>query len=254
MSAPVRWRALSRAQSRQVDIDADQHYGLSGLVLMENAGSAAAQWIHQHYPAGKVSIVCGKGNNAGDGYVIARHLQTAHCYWPSQQVADGSPLRRWDVQIVSVSPLDDLTGDAATNCRIAQAAGISIGVVDDSKELQRAIGEPDVIIDCLLGTGASGPPRGLFAAAIDAINRSRAVRIAIDLPSGLDADTGQANEPTVVAEVTLTMVTGKLGFAATADQIANPVGRVVPLPIGLPLSMLRGLMAENDQTSRAKRD
>ncbi len=242
-------RRLTCDQSRQIDQQAIHQYGLSGLVLMENAGAAAAQWLHAHYRPGRVCILCGKGNNAGDGYVIARHLQSLACYWPplgdsgsaaTPTAATATPA--WTVQVVSIVPMDDLSGDAAVNGRIARAAAIPIVQAREANELEAAIGKPDLLVDCLLGTGTSGAPRGLYADAIRIANGLPATRIAIDVPSGLDADSGEPADPTLIAAVTLTMVTGKVGFASPAA--APFVGQVVRLPIGLPwamhLPLLRG--------------
>lgn len=267
MSSPAfqtRFRSLTCAESRQLDRTAIDRYGISGLTLMENAGAAAAGWIDQHYreqlavadSAGgnepiTVCILCGKGNNGGDGYVIARHLPTVPCYqaafptiaFPRPTASDSrgpvGPL--WQVRILSVVPLDQLSGDAAVNCRIAQAAGIAIEVVNDADSLAGALPGAGLIVDCLLGTGSQGAPRGLFAAAIRLANALPVPRIAIDVPSGLDADSGRPADPCCRATATLTMVAPKVGFANPAA--AAVLGQVVCLPIGLPWAMLRPLLA-----------
>lgn len=261
----TRFRSLTCAQSRQLDRTAIDRYGISGLTLMENAGAAAAGWIDQHYRgqlavgddgAGgndpiTVCILCGKGNNGGDGYVIARHLPTVPCYQaavsaaalPRMAASDSiGPVRPyWHVRILSLVPLDQLSGDAAVNCRIAQAAGIAIEVVNDADSLAGALPGAGLIVDCLLGTGSQGAPRGLFAAAIRLANALPVPRIAIDVPSGLDADSGRPADPCCRATATLTMVAPKVGFANPAA--AAVLGQVVCLPIGLPWAMLRPLLA-----------
>lgn len=218
-------RPLTRAESRQVDQQAIAQFGMSGLVLMENAGREAARVIADRYPLADTCILCGKGNNAGDGYVIARHLQLAQA-----AAAKGA------VRIVSVVDPDELSGDAAVNAQIARLAEIPMAVVTDSQQLSAAIGAPELIVDCLLGTGAQGNPRGLYAEAIRLANALPAKRIAIDLPSGLDADSGIPGEPTFSADLTLTMVAPKIGFAAGTAQAV--LGEVVVVPIGVPERLL----------------
>ncbi len=220
-------RPLTRAESRQVDQLAIESFGMSGLVLMENAGREAARVIAARYPPADICILCGKGNNGGDGYVIARHLQLAHAAASEGQAT---------VQIVSVVDPAELAGDAAVNAQIARLAEIPMAVVTDSQQLSAAVGTPSLIVDCLLGTGAQGNPRGVYAEAICLANALPARRIAIDLPSGLDADSGAVGEPTFCAELTLTMVAAKVGFAtATAKAV---LGEVVVIPIGVPLRLL----------------
>ena len=220
-------RPLSRAEVRQIDQLAIDRFGMSGLVLMENAGREAARIIAERFPAGETCILCGKGNNAGDGYVIARHLQLAR----SASDRGGATVR-----MVSVVDTAELAGDAAVNARIVELAELPIAVVAQPQQLAAAIGSPALIVDCLLGTGAVGDPRGLYAEAIRVANALPAKRVAIDLPSGLDADSGMAGEPTFQADLTLTMVAPKLGFAT---QTAKTVlGEVVVIPIGVPLRLL----------------
>lgn len=212
---------MSRAEVRSVDQMAIDRFGISGVLLMENAGRNAAEAIDELSPQGEICILCGKGNNGGDGYVIARHLELA----------------RREVRIVSTVDTRSLVGDAALNFSIAQRSGILITTASDAAELQAAIGRPTTIVDCLLGTGATGDPREPVASAIRYANQLNAFRIAIDLPSGLDCDTGEPAEPTFVADCTLTFVALKIGFSVPA---AKPyVGESQVLSIGVPACLLR---------------
>lgn len=227
---------LTRGQVRNVDRVAIERYGLSGLVLMENAGRSVAEWIARNLPPGDVCILCGKGNNGGDGYVIARHLELEFDRMTSV-LGDAMPATM--VRVVSIVEAESLTGDAAANRRVARLAEIPIRIATDSAALRAAIGQPDLIVDCLLGTGASGDPLGIFADAIRLANELPARRVAVDVPSGLDCDTGAAGEPTFRAEATLTLVASKVGFRQAA---AEPwLGQVVVLPIGIPRRLLRSL-------------
>jgi len=237
----MKLRPLWRAEVRDVDRIAIEQYGIAGVVLMENAGRDAARWITTHLPVGDVCILCGRGNNAGDGYVIARHIENAsidpaeRSTRQSDQAANASN-RSWQVRIVSIVDCGELSGDAAANHAIASRAGIPITIVTDKQSLKLAVGNPDALVDCLLGTGATGAPRGLFADAVRLANRLPAKRIAIDIPTGLDCDTGLAADPTLIADVTLTFVAEKVGFAAaSASQF---LGQVVPIAIGVPRKLL----------------
>jgi len=218
---PIVVRPLSRAEVRSVDQIAIERFGMTGLVLMENAGRNAAETIDKLAPQGEICILCGKGNNGGDGYVIARHLE----------------LLGRQVRIVSCFQPAELSGDAAANEQIAQHAQIQIAVAITPEELGAAIGAPLVVVDCMLGTGAFGNPREPIASAIRYANQLSAVRIAIDIPSGLDCDTGMDGEPTLVADHTLTFVASKIGFAfGNAEAV---LGKVSVLSIGVPERLLR---------------
>lgn len=235
-------KKLSRQQVRDVDRIAIERYGMSGLVLMENAGREAAGWIARTFRPRDVCILCGKGNNGGDGYVIARHLETEFDRRAGDDMHAAEPdasTRGPRVRIVSVVPTDRLAGDAATNHRIAMLSELPITIATDERSLAAAIGTPDLVIDCLLGTGASGAPSGAYALAIRLANRLDAVRLAIDLPSGLGCDDGEPSDPTFRADHTLTFVAAKLGF--DNPVAAAWIGQVVVLPIGVPRHLLRSL-------------
>lgn len=216
-------RALSRAEVRAVDVIAIEEFGMSGLVLMENAGRGAAEEILRLAPVGEICILCGKGNNGGDGYVIARHLELA-----------GQTVR-----IVSLVEVEELTGDAACNHAIVARSGLPICVATEASQLMAAIGNPGVVIDCMLGTGALGAPRPPIAEAIRIANQCSGMKIAIDIPSGLDCDTGQPNDQTFVAHHTLTFVASKIGF--TMPSALPLVGEVIVVPIGIPLRLIQKL-------------
>lgn len=215
--------ALTREQVRQVDQTAIEEFGVPGIVLMENAGRGAVEIIDSLACDGAIVILCGSGNNAGDGYVIARHLQ----------------LRGRDPRIVSLVDLGTLQGDARTNAVIAEKSDIEIQSVGPADDIADAIGGANTVIDCLLGTGARGPLRGSYAAAVEAANAVEAMRIAIDIPTGLDCDSGMPNDPTFRADHTLTFVARKTGFES---EIADAyVGEVHEVSIGAPRKLLQQL-------------
>jgi len=215
--------ALNRQQSRDVDRLATENLGISGLTLMENAGRACTDAIAAHQFS-SVMLLCGKGNNAGDGFVIARHLLT----------------REIPAIIIQLVNPESLSGDALTNYEILTKLPTTILFVDETNIVsaldELATDSNMAIIDCMMGTGGQGAPRPPFRQAIEWANRQPAFRIAIDIPSGLDCDTGQAGTPTFQAQQTLTMVATKIGFSLEAAR--QFTGNVSVIDIGIPLSSL----------------
>jgi NAD(P)H-hydrate epimerase len=202
---------LSRNQVREVDRRAIKLYGMTGLVLMENAGRGCADVLMSLGCRGPAAVVCGKGNNGGDGFVIARHLV----------------IRRVSVKVLLTAPPADLHGDAAANYAILAKSGLPI-VEFSTAELSGA----EWIVDALLGTGTTGAPRSPLDEAIRVMNSMPGRKLAVDLPSGLDCDTGIAAEPTFRADHTCTFVAPKIGFAHPS---ATPyLGQVHVVDIGAP--------------------
>jgi len=213
---------LTRKQARQIDQLAINELGIPGIVLMENAGRNATDIIQRYMQdQGKelttALIVCGGGNNGGDGYVVARHLHN----------------RGVAVTILSIKPIDQLTGDAAINATICQNMYLNIVHPQGRGVLQHAGAYPedqlpDLIIDALLGTGFQGELRPDMLDMIQSINATRELPntptiVALDLPSGLDCDTGRPPtsqqgelQHAIKADLTITFVAPKLGFAQPA--------------------------------------
>lgn len=230
---------LNREQSRRVDVLAVEQYGMTGLVLMENAGRGAAEIINRIYQTEargteEIVICCGKGNNGGDGFVVARHLDT----------------RCTPVRILLFCEPAKLTGDAAANYEIARRSGLSIEVFSgedlDESRLRSLLDGAALIVDALLGTGSQGDPRPPLDRVIPLLNQTRTRRIALDIPSGLDCDTGTPAAATFQAHDTITFVARKTGFAAAA---AKPyIGQVHVVDIGVPRVLLERLMSEPELT------
>jgi len=214
---------LNRNQLRQVDQTATDQYAMPSIVLMENAGAGAARLIHERQPEGNLVILCGSGNNAGDGYAVARHLQ----------------LYDREVKIVSVVPLEKLSGDAATNYRIASKAGIEITAIERPAQLAPLLQDVSVIIDGLLGTGATGDLRGIYPDVVNSANEQTAVRVALDIPTGLDCDTGEASNPTFRADLTISFVAEKVGFKK--NRAKEFLGTVQVVGIGVPRKLLEAV-------------
>lgn len=224
---------LTRAWARELDRRARDEYGLPTLVLMENAGRGVVDVLGRLAAPGPVVVCCGLGNNGGDGFVIARHLD----------------LRGLPVRVLLTGSADRLAGDAATNYRVAARAGIAIEAVPPETPLaawlERLAGA-GTLVDAILGTGTRGDPRPPAATAIEALNRVPACRVAVDLPSGLDADTGWPGNPTVRADHTCTFVAPKRGFLTPGA--AEYTGQVHVLDIGAPRRLVEDVLA------RAARD
>jgi len=218
---------MSRDEVRDVDRRAIEEFGIPGVVLMENAGRGCVGWLKQIGIAGRVAICAGCGNNGGDGFVIARHLENyGH-----------------DVRVLLFADPDKLRGDARINYQIIERARTPIRLLDGQssidEELDQELATADWIVDALLGTGTRGSLRDPFPEIIKAINRSPARTMAIDLPSGLDCDTGlpvDAENPIVVnADFTATFVARKLGFENTTSSAFT--GEVRVIDIGVPRSL-----------------
>ena len=229
-------RALTAVEMRAVDAASAEH-GMPGSVLMENAGEALAQAaLAEAGEGGRFFILCGMGNNGGDGLVAARKLaglgRTVFC----ELTGDGAALK----------------GDAARNFEALQASGLVPAPITS------AVVPGDVVVDALLGTGLSRAPAGLVAEAIGRIADWRAAGakvVSADLPSGLDSDAGTPLTPCVTADVTLTF-----GFAKRGQVIepgASRCGRLEIIDIGIPRaaqSVLREpplfLLEESDVRAR----
>ncbi|WP_166823761.1 NAD(P)H-hydrate epimerase [Thalassoroseus pseudoceratinae] len=219
---------LSREDVRAVDRRAIEEYGMPGVALMENAGRNTAEWLWESElvdrPLRENVIVCaGKGNNGGDGFVIARHLEN----------------RGVAVRVLLFASLDDIQGDAAINLKILQHAGTPLAVwggdVDEGK-LREQLSSATWIVDALLGNGVQGEIREPFGTVIRSINEAKASVLAVDLPSGLDCDTGEPLGECIRANRTATFVAPKLGFSQPS---AKPfLGEVRVIDIGAPKAAL----------------
>ncbi len=219
-------KIVSAAEMRQIDRTTSERFGVPSLTLMENAGSAVARFVLSDYPqAERVGILCGKGNNGGDGFVVARQLVEA-----------GRAVR-----VLLLSDPEELRGDAAVMFQnmlqtfhplkiapliVREASGL------DSSEAAE-IFAADVIVDAILGTGFRPPVSALYAAAIARMNRATAPIVAVDIPSGADADamqpaSGTRDEARADAIVTFTAPRPAHVFAAMT------MGTTVIAPIGSP--------------------
>jgi NAD(P)H-hydrate epimerase len=232
-------RPLNRHWIREVDRRAIHEYGMSGLVLMENAARGAVDVLLDIECRGPVVIFCGKGNNGGDGFAMARHL-------------DG---RGVAVRVVLTVAVSDLQGDAAANFAVLQKCQVPLILLRDAestlpaviaKRVDQALAGCEWIVDALLGTGASGPPRPPLDAILAQLNQHSARKLAIDLPSGLDCDSGAPVENAFRAHHTVTFVAPKPGLLAPPAQ--PYVGQLHVVDIGAPRVLIEEIMQQADQT------
>ena len=215
------------AEMRALDARAIRELGIPGAVLMERAGLAAAAEIYARFPAaGRVAIVCGSGNNAGDGLVVARHLQAA------------------GVEVECLFPGDPagLGGDAAVNRDVAARLGIELRGGLGRAALARRLRAADVVVDALLGTGARGRPRPPADGAIDAIERSGRPVVALDIPSGVDGSTGEVEGAAVHAVCTIAFHGAKVGLLVSPGR--HHAGELVVADIGIPPALVEPTAVE----------
>jgi len=213
---------LTAEKMRRVDSRAIGEHRIPGLVLMESAGRGVALALAEEIPglvSRQVVVFCGKGNNGGDGLVAARHLKHLGA----------------SVRVLLLARGAGLVGDAAASLARAREEGLAVEEIGEEGAWPPALLDLDrdtIIVDALLGTGVSGGTRGLIARAIDTINASPATIVAIDLPSGADADSGRLAGPTVRAHRTLTLCRPKP--CLVLEPAASHAGPWRVLDIGIP--------------------
>jgi len=216
----------TRDEIRAFDRYAIEALGLPGIVLMENAGRQIAEAARAMLAGRKkprVVILAGPGNNGGDGFVVARHLAMAGIR----------------AEVALLAPREKIVGDADTNLRVLEAMGFQIRVLAGKVEamlgeLRPMLAEADLVVDGMLGTGTRGEIREPYASAIGAVNDARRPVLAIDIPSGLDPDTGKPLGPTIRATKTVTLAAVKVGFRKPGA--AEYTGEVVLADIGVPFT------------------
>jgi NAD(P)H-hydrate epimerase len=215
-------RLLTSEEMRIADAHAIENIGIPSIVLMENAGIKTLFTLERilgGLKGKRFCIICGKGNNGGDGLVIARHLA-------NNQVP---------VYVFILAEPDNLSKDARVNFDILAKMGIDPVIVKDDEDVNRmriALEFSDCLIDCVFGTGFSGEISGRVNSVIEAMNDSRAVKVSVDLPSGLCATTGRLSSTCFLADYTVTLGAPKLGLFVFPGKKA--AGEVWVADIGIP--------------------
>ena len=213
-------RFLTAKQAKKIDFLAKDKFGISKLVLMENAGRAVAEEAMKSLRGRKsVAVFCGKGNNGGDGFVAARHLL-----------------------VKGVKPDVFLAGNI---CEVRNEAKINLEILiklkqkiigineKDLNSVKKKISKYSLIVDALLGVGLKGEVRGLYRDLIGNMNQSKTFILSVDIPSGLDATTGKVLGCCVKADKTVTFVAKKKGMVIGAGK--RYCGRVIVKDLGVPL-------------------
>ena len=209
-------KITTAAEMREIDRATTEEYGVPSLTLMENAGTGVADFILQHYPhAQRIAVVCGKGNNGGDGFVVARKLHDAG------KVAEVFLLAR----------PDELKGDAAAMFQQLRAASVETSQ-QLTAEFASAMTNCDLLVDAILGTGFTPPVKGVYAEAIAAINQSGRPAVAVDIPSGAESDSMQPQSGAGITRADAIVTFTAPRPAHVFGQLTR--GPIVVVPIGTP--------------------
>jgi len=220
---------VTTEQMREIDRRAIEDIGIPGIALMENAGRRVFEEVSRMVtPAdGTVLVLCGKGNNGGDGFVVARHL-----------VNNG-----YDVEVCLVGKPDEVVGDAATNLAVLQHMGVPLREIREQNDLSVVTSRLEgaaLVVDALLGTGLRGEVTGIYAGLIAALNGSQVPVVSVDIPSGLDGDTGEPLGTAIHAARTVTFHCPKRGFANRSARAF--LGELVVADIGIPAICADGIV------------
>src|ERR1700730_17530590 len=222
-------RVLNSAQMREADRRTIEDIGIPSLVLMENAGRqavAAMEAMYGDLTERQVAVLCGRGNNGGDGFVVARTLAQ----------------RGVDVSVFLIGRVADVRGDARTNLEILGRLGLTVVEVADSQAWElhfSEIGDCTLIVDSIFGTGLNAPLSGLMETVVADVNASGIPVVSIDLPSGLAADSHQAIGDSIEAGMTLRLAAPKICLVLPPAE--TRAGDIVIADIGIPSDVIQAL-------------
>jgi NAD(P)H-hydrate epimerase len=213
-------KIVTAEQMRNIDRRATERFGVPSIVLMENAAAAVVDAVFEHFAdAERIAIFCGTGQNGGDGFAIARHLEN-----------------RGVVPIVFVvGDRSHCTGDAATNLAICERLSLPMYDVTDADSLEDALvhaGDADVVVDAIFGTGLNRPAEGVFADTIRSVNELGLPIVAVDVPSGMNASSSTLLDPAIRAMLTVTFAAPKV--CHVFEPAAVNCGEVVVADICIP--------------------
>jgi ADP-dependent NAD(P)H-hydrate dehydratase / NAD(P)H-hydrate epimerase len=216
-------KIVTSQQMKNIDRRAIREFGIPGSVLMENAASALVAEMERFFDglAGlRIGIICGKGNNGGDGLALARRLR----------------IRGVAVRLALLAPFSALAGEAKVNLSVLRKTDVEIIPNASVRTLADLISWSDVIVDALLGVGLSSPLKGLFVQTVNMMNSSGKSVVAIDIPTGINADTGEVMGAAVHADLTVTMALLKRGLVLLPG--AEYAGTVRVADIGIPAEVI----------------
>src|SRR5207245_4842876 len=222
-------RVLNAAQMREADRRTIQEIGIPSLVLMENAGRqavAAMEATFNDLTERRVAVLCGRGNNVGDGFVVARTLVQ----------------RGVDVAVFLLGGVADVRGDARVNLEILGRLGVTVVEIADSQAWELHFSEVSdctLIVDAIFGTGLNAPVSGFIESIVADVNASGITVVAIDLPSGLSADSPKPIGPSIEAGLTVTLAAPKLPLVLPPAEIR--AGDIVIADIGIPNEVLEAV-------------
>jgi hydroxyethylthiazole kinase-like uncharacterized protein yjeF len=222
-------RVLNSAQMREADRRTIEEIGIPSVVLMENAGRqvvAAIEAVHSDLLERQVAVLCGRGNNGGDGFVVARTLAQ----------------RGVDVSVFVIGQVSDIRGDARTNLEILGRLGLTVVEVADSQAWElhfSEIRDCTLIVDAIFGTGLNAPLSGLMETVVADVNGSGIPVVAVDVPSGLSADSHDSIGPSIEAGMTVTLGAPKLCLVLPPAETS--AGDIVIADIGIPSEVFDAL-------------
>jgi ADP-dependent NAD(P)H-hydrate dehydratase / NAD(P)H-hydrate epimerase len=222
-------RVLNAAQMREADRRTIHEIGIPSLVLMENAGRqvvAAMETVHGDLAEHQVAVLCGRGNNGGDGFVVARTLLQ----------------RGVDVSVFLIGRVADVRGDARTNLDILGRLGLAVVEIGDSQDWElhfSEIQDSTIIVDAMFGTGLNAPLSGLLETVVADVNASGIPVVAVDLPSGLSADSHEPIGDSIEAGVTIALAAPKLSLVLPPAE--TRAGDIVIADIGIPTEVIEAV-------------
>ncbi|MEO0101060.1 MAG: NAD(P)H-hydrate epimerase, partial [candidate division WOR-3 bacterium] len=215
-------RVVNHQEMREIDQRAEKEFSIPSLILMENAGHEVVRilkdYLRKELKGYKVWVFAGKGNNGGDGFVVARYLKN----------------EKAEVKVFLFAKEEELKGDAQKNYEIIKKIGLEIIEIREEK-FSLPSERPDIVIDALFGTGFSGKPNPLYRKAIEFINNSNALVLSIDIPSGV-SEKGKVEDIAVKANLTVTM--GLIKDSLILFPGKKYVGRLAIADIGIPNFLL----------------
>lgn len=190
-------KLATKSEINQLDLDAMNQYGIPSLLLMEHAAYGVFQYLVKEHEGKEVTILCGLGNNGGDGLALARQLQS---------------FKGASVKVILLVPEDKLSEDGKVYYGICKKLGIPILSYEAHKaQITKSIESAEILVDAIFGTGLSKPLTGYFFEVVEQINHSHAFKVSIDLPSGIHPETGEVLGVAVYADCTITFQMGKVG-------------------------------------------